>query len=136
MRRTRGAAVCVSVVTATALAGCTDDDGADPPAVTVTHTASSPAAQPSPTEGADAPPVPDLPEPAQAPAEIVGSAGTAPDAAAGNGVGTTDGASGPQLGDACIGANIGMRTVAADGTGIICDNCTWQVDRGQSPTHP
>ena len=76
----RGAATAalpaLALVVATALAGCTDDsgdsDGTEQSVVTVTSTASSPV-QPEPTPGEDEVPVPDLPEPAQAPGEIVGS---------------------------------------------------------------
>lgn len=132
MTMIRRGAVAVAVLAATALVGCTDgsDDGdgsgsTEQTTVTVTSTASSPE-QPESTTGEDAPPVPDLPEPVQSPGEIVGSSDIS--------TGSTTG--GPALGDACIGANIGMRATAADGTAIICDNYSWQVDVGQEASHP
>jgi hypothetical protein len=70
------------------------------------------------------------PEPAQSPGEIVGSS----DISTGSSNGGATG--GPAIGDACIGANIGMRAMADDGTGIICDNYSWQVDVGQEASHP
>lgn len=45
-------------------------------------------------------------------------------------------AAGPALGDPCIGAEIGRRTVDANGTAIICDNYVWVVDSGQQARHP
>ena len=139
MMRRRAAAVALPTLTllaVTVLAGCADDGGdsgdsgsTEQATVTVTSTGASPA-QPEPTTGEDAAPAPDLPEPAQSPGEIVGSSdistGTSMDSAT----------EGPTLGDFCIGANIGLRATAADGTGIICDNYSWQVDAGQSPTDP
>ncbi|MGP5184634.1 hypothetical protein ACTXKY_13065 [Corynebacterium variabile] len=136
MRRTRRGAVAVAVLAATALAGCTDDSGdgsgsgsTEQTTVTVTSTTSSPV-QPEPTTGEDAVPAPDLPEPDQLPGEIVGSSDISTDSAPNSSTG------GPAIGDACIGANIGMRATADDGTGIICDNYSWQVDVGQEASHP
>lgn len=43
---------------------------------------------------------------------------------------------GPQLGDSCIGADIGRRATDASGTAIMCDNYVWQLDQGQEPSHP
>lgn len=43
---------------------------------------------------------------------------------------------GPQLGDQCIGADIGRRSVDANGTAILCDNYMWRQDVGQEPRHP
>lgn len=123
----------LTLLAATGLTGCTDDgnDSGDTEqtTVTVTSAASSPA-QPEPTTGEDAAPVPDLPEPARSPGEIVGSSDISTDSVPNSSTG------GPALGDACIGANIGMRATAADGTGIICDNYSWQRDVGQVPSHP
>lgn len=44
--------------------------------------------------------------------------------------------SGPSIGDSCIGANIGMRAVDANGNSIMCDNYAWVLDQGQVPSHP
>ena len=44
--------------------------------------------------------------------------------------------SGPSIGDSCIGANIGMRAVDANGNSIMCDNYAWVLDQGQTPSHP
>jgi hypothetical protein len=136
----RGAATvalpALAVLVATRLVGRTDgsgdsgdSDGTEQTMVTVTSTASS-AAQPEPMTGEDAEPAADLPEPAQSPGEIVGSS----DISTGSSNGGATG--GPAIGDACIGANIGMRATADDGTGIICDNYSWQVDVGQEASHP
>ena len=43
---------------------------------------------------------------------------------------------GPQIGDRCIGADIGRTGVDANGTAIVCDNYMWQQDVGQEPSHP
>lgn len=43
---------------------------------------------------------------------------------------------GPQIGDRCIGADIGRTAVDADGTSILCDNYQWAVNVGQEPRHP
>ncbi len=69
-------------------------------------------------------------EPAQAPGAIVGSSDIS------TGSSTNSSTGGPALGDACIGANIGVRATADDRTGIICDNYSWQADVGQEPSHP
>ncbi|HIW92537.1 MAG TPA: hypothetical protein H9870_12870 [Candidatus Corynebacterium avicola] len=45
-------------------------------------------------------------------------------------------ATGPQLGDSCIGADIGRTAVDANGQAIMCDNYSWQLDQGQEPSHP
>lgn len=45
-------------------------------------------------------------------------------------------ATGPQLGDSCIGADIGRTAVDASGTAIMCDNYAWVPDVGQTPRHP
>ncbi|BDD83293.1 hypothetical protein TPB0596_30560 [Tsukamurella pulmonis] len=44
-------------------------------------------------------------------------------------------AAGPQLGDTCVGADIGKRAVTANGTRILCSEYRWVVDRGQTPSH-
>ncbi len=41
----------------------------------------------------------------------------------------------PRLGDRCIGAEIGRRSVDAGGNRIVCDNYLWRLDRGQEPRH-
>ncbi|UVE96513.1 hypothetical protein [Dietzia sp. B32] len=43
---------------------------------------------------------------------------------------------GPQLGDSCIGADIGRRAVDASGVAILCDNYLWRQDVGQEARHP
>ncbi|HMT49249.1 hypothetical protein [Dietzia sp. UBA5065] len=43
---------------------------------------------------------------------------------------------GPQLGDGCIGADIGRTAVDADGNSILCDNYRWVLNVGQVPRHP
>ena len=43
---------------------------------------------------------------------------------------------GPQLGDQCIGADIGRRSVDVNGIAILCDNYMWRQDVGQEPRHP
>ena len=43
---------------------------------------------------------------------------------------------GPQIGDSCIGADIGRRGTDAAGTAIVCDNYEWRPDVGQRPSHP
>lgn len=45
-------------------------------------------------------------------------------------------AAGPQIGDFCIGADIGRTAVAADGSAIMCDNYAWVPNVGQTPRHP
>lgn len=45
-------------------------------------------------------------------------------------------AAGPQLGDSCIGADIGRTAVDASGTAIMCDNYAWVPNVGQTPSHP
>lgn len=44
--------------------------------------------------------------------------------------------SGPQIGDRCIGADIGRTGTDANGTAIICDNYQWVPNVGQVPRHP
>lgn len=44
--------------------------------------------------------------------------------------------SGPQVGDACIGANIGLTATDANGMAIVCDNYQWLPNVGQEPSHP
>lgn len=44
--------------------------------------------------------------------------------------------SGPQIGDQCIGADIGRTSVDANGNAIVCDNYAWVLDVGQEPSHP
>lgn len=104
-----------------------------------TSTAPSTTADgPSPTPGTGTPQVPesgpDLPEPDTAPApdagEVVGSTEY------GQGSVAATAPTGPQLGDQCIGADIGRTSVGAGGTPIMCDNYVWQVDNGQTPSHP
>lgn len=43
---------------------------------------------------------------------------------------------GLQLGDQCIGADIGRTGVDASGNSIVCDNYMWVLDLGQRPSHP
>lgn len=43
---------------------------------------------------------------------------------------------GPQIGDQCIGADIGRTAVDVNGAAIVCDNYRWQADVGQEPEHP
>ncbi|MCI1255886.1 MULTISPECIES: hypothetical protein [Corynebacterium] len=129
------------------LSGCSGDgSGGDVVTVTATAPASSPVSStstgPSPTLGEPAgaprqnPDVPEIveqPEVMDTPEDVPGDV-PARDGEDSAGYGSVP--PGPQLGDACIGADIGVRSVAADGTGIICDNYSWQVDNGQTPTHP
>ena len=49
---------------------------------------------------------------------------------------TTPVATGPQIGDQCIGADIGRTGVDAHGNAIICDNYAWVLNVGQTPSHP
>ncbi|MGC5258197.1 hypothetical protein ACPXCG_17780 [Gordonia sp. DT218] len=42
----------------------------------------------------------------------------------------------PQLGDRCIGADIGRTAIDAHGNAIICDNYLWRLNRGERPRHP
>lgn len=44
--------------------------------------------------------------------------------------------SGPQIGDQCIGADIGRTAVDSYGNAIICDNYAWVLNVGQTPRHP
>lgn len=44
--------------------------------------------------------------------------------------------SAPQIGDPCIGADIGRTDTNAAGTAIICDDYEWTHDQGQQPSHP
>lgn len=122
------------------LAGCSTGDGTPQtvtssmtiatstsvPSITSATSATS-TAQPNPTTGGvvDEPapqPAPD-PEPAPQPAPV-------PEAP------QVPQVTGPQLGDQCIGADIGRTAVAADGTAIMCDNYMWQLNQGQTPSHP
>lgn len=121
------------------LAGCSTDDDA-PPTVTssmtsttnTSTTSTTSAAQPNPTTGGvvDEPapqPATDpepAPQPAPAPVPEVPQVPQTPEI------------TGPQLGDQCIGADIGRTAVAADGTAIMCDNYMWQLNQGQTPSHP
>lgn len=43
---------------------------------------------------------------------------------------------GPQIGDTCIGADIGRTGVDASGNAIVCDNYAWVLNVGQTPQHP
>ena len=43
---------------------------------------------------------------------------------------------GPQLGESCIGADIGRRAVDTSGVAILCDNYLWRQDVGQEARHP
>ncbi len=55
------------------------------------------------------------------------------------GVGTAHGApptNSPQLGDRCIGADIGRIAIDSHGNSIVCDNYIWRLNRGQTPRHP
>ena len=45
-------------------------------------------------------------------------------------------AAGPQIGDFCMGADIGRTGTDAAGTAIVCDNYEWRPDVGQRPSHP
>jgi hypothetical protein len=127
--RTLTALICLPALAAV-LTGCSGDDTT--PAATSTSTSSAtattaatttapPPSEPDPTRGEVAPdpapaPSPEpAPVPAPAPAPVV---------------------TGPQLGDQCIGADIGRTAVAADGTAIMCDNYVWQLNQGQTPSHP
>lgn len=44
--------------------------------------------------------------------------------------------SGPQIGDQCIGADIGRTGTDAYGNAILCDNYQWVLNVGQEPRHP
>lgn len=44
--------------------------------------------------------------------------------------------SGPQIGDQCIGADIGRTATDANRNAILCDNYRWVMDVGQEPQHP
>jgi hypothetical protein len=127
--RTLTALICLPALAAV-LTGCSGDDTT--PAATSTSTSSAtattaatttapPPSEPDPTRGEVAPdpapaPSPEpAPVPAPAPAPVV---------------------TGPQLGDQCIGADIGRTAVAADGTAIMCDNYVWLLNQGQTPSHP
>lgn len=41
-----------------------------------------------------------------------------------------------RLGDSCIGADIGRTAVDPAGNRIICNNYSWQINRGQQARHP
>lgn len=43
---------------------------------------------------------------------------------------------GPEVGDPCIGADIGKTAIDDGGNPILCDNYSWAIDNGQEPTHP
>ncbi|MFW0793260.1 hypothetical protein AAFP30_05565 [Gordonia sp. CPCC 205515] len=43
---------------------------------------------------------------------------------------------GPQLGQRCIGADIGRTALDARGNSIICDNYRWRLNHGQRARHP
>lgn len=43
---------------------------------------------------------------------------------------------GPQIGDQCIGADIGRTSVDAQGNAIVCDNYAWTLNVGQTTRHP
>lgn len=45
-------------------------------------------------------------------------------------------AAGPQIGEFCIGADIGRTAVDTYGNAIVCDNYAWVLDAGQTPSHP
>jgi hypothetical protein len=122
--KTLTALICLPALAAV-LTGCSGDDTT--PAATSIPTSSATAAtttapppsEPDPTRGevapAPAPPAAPEPAPEPEPAPVV---------------------TGPQLGDQCIGADIGRTAVTADGTAIMCDNYVWQLNQGQTPSHP
>lgn len=43
---------------------------------------------------------------------------------------------GPEIGDQCIGADIGRTAVDSYGNAIVCDNYRWVLNVGQEPRHP
>ncbi|MFN3339851.1 MAG: hypothetical protein ACK40Z_09155 [Dietzia sp.] len=43
---------------------------------------------------------------------------------------------GPEIGDQCIGADIGRTATDAYGNAIVCDNYRWVLNVGQEPRHP
>ncbi|MFN3602108.1 MAG: hypothetical protein ACK4UY_12045 [Dietzia sp.] len=43
---------------------------------------------------------------------------------------------GPEIGDQCIGADIGRTAADAYGNAIVCDNYRWVLNVGQEPRHP
>ncbi|MBB1031461.1 hypothetical protein G6027_11290 [Dietzia sp. SLG310A2-38A2] len=43
---------------------------------------------------------------------------------------------GPDIGDQCIGADIGRTATDAHGNAIACDNYRWVLNVGQEPRHP
>lgn len=43
---------------------------------------------------------------------------------------------GPQIGDRCMGADIGRTGTDASGNAIVCDNYNWVLNVGQKPRHP
>lgn len=43
---------------------------------------------------------------------------------------------GPQIGEQCIGADIGRTSTDANGNAIVCDNYAWTLNVGQEPRHP
>ncbi|MGP5930766.1 hypothetical protein ACTXPV_12875 [Corynebacterium glyciniphilum] len=126
------ALVCLPAVSLV-LAGCSDDGDSSATTATSVTTASSVSSttttpddppEPNPTQGEVAPepaPQPE-PEPVNPEAETI-----QPEPLQ---------VTGPQLGDQCIGADIGRTAVAADGTAIMCDNYVWQPNQGQTPSHP
>ena len=45
-------------------------------------------------------------------------------------------AAGQQIGEFCIGADLGRTAVDTCGNAIVCDNYAWVLDAGQTPSHP
>lgn len=95
--------------------------------VTVTTTSTSATSETSTTTSAAEP---EPPQPTTAsPAAPAPSSSAAPQA-------PPPQAAGPQIGDFCMGADIGRKGVDAAGTAIVCDNYEWRPDVGQRPSHP
>ena len=105
--------------------------------VTVTTTPTSATSDSATTTTTSAQPQPDTEPPPQttaSPAAPVPSPSAAPQAPPPPP--PPPQASGPQIGDFCIGADIGRRRTDAAGTAIVCDNYEWRPDLGQRPSHP
>ncbi len=155
IRGSIGAVASGLLITQFALTGCSsDDDGAtatttqstsatsstEPTSSTTSSTYSASSAPPSSEEPDPNPVEEQVPEPAPEPesAEAGQTVDEPPvEAPAEPPVEQPPVEStGPQLGDSCIGADIGLRAVDASGAAIMCDNYMWQLDQGQEPSHP
>ena len=100
------------------LSGCSGNDDTSPTASVVTEVTTVTASSSTQPEVKQ----PQTPTPEMTTTQVPQTPTPAPQA-------------GPQLGDRCIGADIGRTAVDANGVAIMCDDYQWRANVGQTPQH-